>query len=236
MCFNASDQVCLSVKILPVCSKCYQVVICKHPNQLGKWHFDGPVEVCDLSSLECWALIRNKWVVFLCLFHGLIFLFSVWEHFCSAFMGLMLFEILNWGGNLERMFSLVSVSILAATILICISELECALGLLDAISSWFLAKAFWHVLEQWFSIPHLVSSFRGAGYCYKVPDITYTLTSHVDEGRKHLWVLASILFLVNFFRSDCVPLAEKLSPQYLVALLKSFIDLLGMKWWWAALD
>lgn len=53
MCFIASDQVCLSVEILSVCFKCYQVVKCRHPNQLGERHFDGPVEVCDLSSLGC---------------------------------------------------------------------------------------------------------------------------------------------------------------------------------------
>lgn len=51
--FTASDEVCLSVEILSVCFECYQVVICKHPNQLGDTHFDGPVEVCDLSSPGC---------------------------------------------------------------------------------------------------------------------------------------------------------------------------------------
>lgn len=160
MCFTASDQVCLSVEILPVCFKCYRVVIYKHPSQLGERHFDGPAEVCDLSSLGCWALIRYKWVVFPCLFHRLIFPFSVGEYFCSAFVGLVLLEILNRGGNLGRMFSIASVSTLAATVLMCMSELECALRLLDVISSWFLAKTFWHVLEKGFGIPHLVSSFK----------------------------------------------------------------------------
>lgn len=78
--------------------------------------------------------------------------------------GLVLFETLNQGENLGRMFSLVSVSTLAATILICKSELECALRLLDVISCWFLAKAFWHVLEQGRCILHLISLFRGAVY------------------------------------------------------------------------
>lgn len=47
----ASDQVCLSVEISSVCFEYYQSVKCKHPNQLEERHFDGPAEVCDLSSL-----------------------------------------------------------------------------------------------------------------------------------------------------------------------------------------
>lgn len=56
--------------------------------------------------------------MFSCLFHGLIFPFSVGEYFCSASKVLVLFETLNRGGNLG--YSTVSVSTLAATVLICV--------------------------------------------------------------------------------------------------------------------
>lgn len=101
--------------------------------------------------------------------------------------GLVLFETLNQDENLGRMFSLVSVSTLAATILICKSELECALRLLDVISCWFLAKAFWHVLEQGRCILHLISLFRGAVYRCSVW-CSKQLTGSAAEGKKFIIV------------------------------------------------
>lgn len=63
----------------------------------------------------------------------------------------------------------------------CMSELEFALRLSDAFSSWFIAKIFWHVLEEEFGVPHLLSSFRAVVYCWGEPEVVYTLISYAGK-------------------------------------------------------